>query len=97
MAPDPTKVQDILNLKPPTSVTEVRSLLGMTNYCARFIEGYATCTLTEPLRAITHKNHNWEWIAKQDHALAQRKHVLDPTTVIILTLQYEIFISFPLR
>ncbi len=74
MAPDPTKVQDILNLKAPTSVTEVRSLLGMTNYCARFIEGYAT--LTEPLRALTHKNHTWEWTTKQDRALAQLKHVL---------------------
>ena len=62
MCPDPAKVQDILNLKAPSSVTEVRSLLGMTNYCARFIEGYAT--LTEPLRALTHKNHTWEWTDK---------------------------------
>ena len=61
-------------LKPPTSVTEVRSLLGMTDYCVRFIEGYAT--LTEPLRALTHKNHTWECTAKQDHALAHLKHVL---------------------
>jgi hypothetical protein len=45
-AEGPTKVQDVLNLKAPTSVSVVRSLLGMTNYCARFIEGYAT--LTEP-------------------------------------------------
>ena len=44
MAPDPKKVKAILDLKAPTSVTEVRSLLGMTNYCSRFIEGYATIT-----------------------------------------------------
>ena len=75
MDPDPAKVQDILNLKAPSSVTEVRSLLGMTNYCVRFIEGYAI--IIEPLRALTHlKNHPWEWTNKQDRALAQLKHVL---------------------
>ena len=79
MGPDPAKVQDILNLKAPSSVTEVRSLLGMTNYCARFIEGYAT--ITEPLRALTHKNHTWEWTDKQDRALAQLKHVLANVSV----------------
>ena len=55
-------------------VTEVCSLLGMTNYCARLIAGYAT--ITKPLPAPTHKNRTWEWTDKQEHALAQLKHVL---------------------
>ena len=74
MAPDPKKVKAILDLKAPTSVTEVRSLLGMTNYCSRFIEGYAK--ITQPLRALTHKNHTWEWTNKHDNSLAQLKHAL---------------------
>ena len=74
MAPDPTKVQDILDLEAPTSVTDVRSLLGMVNYCARFIKGYATTT--EPLRTLTNNNHVWEWTDKHDNALAQLKHAL---------------------
>ena len=74
MSPDPKKIQDILNLAPPTTVTEVRSLLGMTNYCARFIAGYAT--ITQPLRELTHKQQPWEWTEKHITALRQLKHAL---------------------
>ena len=42
------------NLKAPSPVTEIRSLLDMTKCCAQFIEGYAP--IAEPLRALTHKN-----------------------------------------
>ena len=37
MSPDPSKVQEIINLATPSTVSEVRSLLGMANYCSRFI------------------------------------------------------------
>src|SRR5436190_16126506 len=35
--PDPEKVEAFTKLKAPKTVTEVRSLLGMINYCGRFI------------------------------------------------------------
>ena len=57
ISPDPNKIKDILQLDAPTSTSEVRSLLGMTNYCSRFIKDYATTT--EPLRMLTHKNQQW--------------------------------------
>lgn len=74
MSPDPNKVDDIINLDAPTSATEVRSLLGMTNYCSRFIKDYAT--VTQPLRELTHKNHPWEWTTKHGKALTHLKHAL---------------------
>lgn len=37
--PDPAKVQDIKNAPAPANVTEVRSFLGMINYC-----GYSSRT-----------------------------------------------------
>ena len=43
---DPKKVEAIVNLQSPSNATEVRSLLGMSNYCSRFISGYATLTPT---------------------------------------------------
>ena len=52
---DPKKVEAILNIQPPTNETEVRSLLGMSNSCSRFVKGYAT--ITQPLRELTQKRH----------------------------------------
>ena len=34
MSPDPGKVDLIVNISPPSSVSECRSFLGMTNYVA---------------------------------------------------------------
>uniref|UniRef100_H2ZXD0 Gypsy retrotransposon integrase-like protein 1 n=1 Tax=Latimeria chalumnae TaxID=7897 RepID=H2ZXD0_LATCH len=54
---DPKKIQAIHDLETPTNATEVRSLLGMINFCCRFIPQYAT--LTQPLRELT-KNRETE-------------------------------------
>ena len=51
---DPKKVEAILNIQPTTNATEVRGLLGMSNYCSRFGKGYAT--IIQPLRELTQKD-----------------------------------------
>lgn len=80
MSPDPKKVESILRMENPSNATEVRSLLGMINYCARFIPNYAT--LTEPLRALTHKDVSWEWTDTQETALKSLKQALASTPVM---------------
>ncbi|CAB4033208.1 Hypothetical predicted protein [Paramuricea clavata] len=74
IAPDPKKIDDIVNLQTPTSASEVRSLLGMTNYCSRFIPDYAT--KTDPLRKLTHKDQPSEWTSQHDSAVDQLKEAL---------------------
>ena len=59
VAPDPEKVKDVQNAPAPTTVTEVRSFLGMVNYCGRFIQNLTT--LTQPLRELTKTRAMWEW------------------------------------
>ena len=51
VSPNPKKVDAFANTKQPTTVSEVRSLLGMANYSSKFIKDYAT--ITEPLRKLT--------------------------------------------
>ena len=41
---DPTKVAIILDLPPPTSITQIRYTLGHTGYYQKFIRGYAEIT-----------------------------------------------------
>ncbi|RXN24365.1 Retrovirus-related Pol polyprotein from transposon 412 [Labeo rohita] len=55
---DPKKVDAIYHAKKPKDAAEVRSLLGIANYCSRFIPNFAT--VTEPLRKLTRKNTTWQ-------------------------------------
>ena len=79
ISPDPKKVEDVVNFHTPLTASEVRSLLGMTNYCSRFIPDYAT--KTEPLRKLTHKDQPWCWTAEHDRAVSQLKDALVTTPV----------------
>ena len=74
ISPVPKKVEDVVNLQTPSTASEVRSLLGMTNYCSRFIQDYAT--KTEPLRKLTHKDQLWCWTAEHDRSVSQLKEAL---------------------
>ena len=53
MAPDPRRLEDLLQMAEPSSVPEVQSLVGMANYNAKFIPHYST--LMEPIRTLTHQ------------------------------------------
>ena len=50
---DPQKVEAILNWKPPTSVTEIRSFLGLAGYYRKFVEGFSK--IATPLTRLTRK------------------------------------------
>ena len=50
---DPRKIETIKNMQPPRNVSEMKSLLGLTQYVSRFIPNYAS--ITAPLRALTHQ------------------------------------------
>ena len=64
--PDPKKVSALATAAMPTTVSVVRSLLGMANYSSQFIPNFAT--ITEPLRQLTHKGTPFIWTQEQDHA-----------------------------
>ena len=55
--PDQSKVDAVNNAK------EVRSFLGLVNFCSHFVKDYAT--LTGPLRKLTRKETIFEWIKEQ--------------------------------
>ena len=74
LKPDPVKVAAIEKLQQPEDVTQLRSVLGMTNYCARFIPKYSD--ITAPLRDLTHQDVPWKWGPEQEGAFQKLKEVL---------------------
>lgn len=50
---DPEKVEAILRMLPPETVTEVRAFLGMIGYYRKFVPGFAA--KAEPLTDLTKK------------------------------------------
>nr|GFA04139.1 putative reverse transcriptase domain-containing protein [Tanacetum cinerariifolium] len=56
---DPANVEAITKWPRPTSVTEVRSFLGLAGYYRRFVEGFSRLAL--PLTKLMCKGENFVW------------------------------------
>ncbi|GKE60918.1 putative reverse transcriptase domain-containing protein [Tanacetum coccineum] len=54
---DPAKVEAITKWPRPTTVTEVRSFLGLVRYYQRFVEGFSLLAL--PLKKLMHKGEKF--------------------------------------
>jgi hypothetical protein len=55
------------NAAAPATSSELRSLLGLASYCARFIPDLST--IVEPLRHLTKTGVEWAWGPAQDEAV----------------------------
>jgi hypothetical protein len=82
IAVDPGRVRDVLNWKPPTTVSEIRSFLGLTGYYRRFIEGFSK--IVKPLTSLLEKDKKYKWSeACHDSFEELRKRL---TTAPVLTM-----------
>src|SRR5271155_4473791 len=75
---DPVKLVGIANWPTPTTVKEVRSFLGFSNFYRRFIQGYGH--ITKPLNDLLKKDIKFKW--KEEHEIAfqtlKQKLLADP-------------------
>ena len=78
--PDEKKIKAITDAPHPTNASEVRSFLGLTNYCSRYIQDYST--LTFPLRQLTKANTSFEWHDEHETAFQSLKHVLTSSPIL---------------
>ena len=79
---DPQKIEAIVNWKPPTNVTEIRSFLGLAGYYRKFVEGFPK--LAAPLTKLTRKEEKFVWSEACQQSFDELKRKL--TSAPVLTL-----------
>ena len=79
---DPQKVEAILNWKPPTSITEIRSFLGLAGYYRKFVEVFSK--IASPLTRLTRKEEPFLWSKACQQCFDELKGRL--TSAPVLTL-----------
>jgi hypothetical protein len=80
VSPSEEKIQAITNAKSPTSSGEIRSFLGLVQYCAKFIPNLAQ--VSEPLRRLTRKDAKFIWEKEQEEAFNALKGLLTQTDTL---------------
>lgn len=72
---DPEKIKAILDMPPPTCVTEMRRILGLASWYRRFIPNFST--LTAPLTSLLRKNQKFVWSSSCEEAFrALKDHLI---------------------
>jgi hypothetical protein len=77
---DPSKVKNILEWKPPTTVHQVRSFLGLVGYYRRFIPDFSK--LVKPITSLLKNDSKFNWSSKCNEAFEQLKTLLTTAPVL---------------
>jgi hypothetical protein len=77
---DPNKVKEVLEWKPLTTVSEVRSFLGLAGYYRRFIPSFSK--IMKPITELLKKGNKYVWSEARDEAFKHPKKLL--TTLPVL-------------
>jgi hypothetical protein len=80
MAVDPGKVKEVLEWKPPTTVSEVRSFLGLAGYYCRFIPNFSK--ITKPIIELLKKGNKYLWSEACDEAFKHLKRLLTTSPML---------------
>jgi hypothetical protein len=79
---DPAKVREIVGWKILSSVTEIRSFLGLTGYYQRFIEGFSK--IAKPMTSLLEKGKEFKWTHEYQESFNQLKFRLMSPSVLIM-------------
>ena len=68
------KIEAVINAPRPKCASEVRSCLGLTNYCSRYIPDYSSTTY--PLCQLTKITNSFYWGKEQEESFTKLKQAL---------------------
>ncbi|WVZ26804.1 hypothetical protein V8G54_000096 (mitochondrion) [Vigna mungo] len=79
---DPTKIEAVLKWEHPTSVTEVRSFVGLAGYYRRFVKDFSK--IVGPLTQLTRKDQPFVWTDQCEASFKDMKQRLTTAPVLII-------------
>jgi hypothetical protein len=79
---DPSKVQDVLSWKAPTSVSDIRNFLGLAGYYQRFIEGFSK--ISKPMTELLQKDKQFKWMPACESSFQELKKRLTTAPVLVM-------------
>ncbi|CAC5372111.1 unnamed protein product [Mytilus coruscus] len=74
ISPEKSKVEAVTSARNPKTASEVRSFLGLVNYCGRYIPDFST--VSAPLRELTRAKTKWIWSSRHQDAFDELKRLL---------------------
>jgi hypothetical protein len=74
------KIVVIVNFPPPTSVRQLKSMLGHTMYYRKFIKGYAQ--ITTPMEKLLKKEVKYQWNDECQKSLDTLKQSMVNTSIL---------------
>ncbi|GJW01110.1 putative reverse transcriptase domain-containing protein [Tanacetum coccineum] len=89
---DPSKIEVVKNWKAPTTLSEVRSFLGLAGYYRHFIANFSK--IAKPLTSLTQKNQKHKWGEKEEEAFQTLKNNLCDAPILSLPDEIEDFVVY---
>jgi hypothetical protein len=71
---DPSKIEKVMQMKPPQSIKQLQTFLGLTGYYRRFIKDYAKISFS--LMRMLRKDVLWEWDPNANNSFEELKKKL---------------------
>jgi hypothetical protein len=77
---DPTKVKEVLDWKPPMTVSEVHIFLGLAGYYRRFVLNFSK--IAKPVMELLKKENKYAWSDTCEEAFKLLKKLLTTSPVV---------------
>jgi hypothetical protein len=92
IAVDPSKVKEIMDWKPPTSMSEVQSYLGLVGFYQRFILNFSK--IVKLVTELLKKGNKYIWNVAREEVFKILKKLLTTSPVLIqpdITKPFDVY------
>jgi hypothetical protein len=79
---DPSKIHDVLSWNAPTSVSDIRSFLGLAGYYHRFIKGFSK--ISKPMTELLEKDKKFKWTPAYEASFQELKKRLTTAPILVM-------------
>ena len=79
---DPDKISAVTSLESPTNKDQLRTILGMFSYLAKFLPEFSH--KAGPLRNLLREDTDWIWTAEHQNCLSDLKQMIVQAPVLAI-------------